>query len=251
MPKFNITLKNIDPKEICKKYGIITNQNIPINSTIISDLTLRIGNNNNYSFLDPIKKEHNCVFTFLDEITNQKLPKITNICCFWCMHNFEKRPIGCPIKYLPSRLTKQYYSEITKGDYTIRGSITKNTEKILKKENKLSSKFYLEGNSHYITDGIFCSFNCCLAFIKDNWHNIIYNNSEYYLNKIHYQFFKKFHKIIPAPSWRLLTKFGGHLDIEKFRNSFDNIEYIETDDYLSEIPKLKPIGFIFEKKIKF
>ena len=42
MPKFNITLKNINPEEICKKYGIVTNNNIPMNSTIISDLTLRI-----------------------------------------------------------------------------------------------------------------------------------------------------------------------------------------------------------------
>ena len=93
--------------------------------------------------------------------------------------------------------------------------------------------------------------NCCLAFIKDNWYNTIYNNSEFYLNKIHFGLFKKYYKIIPAPSWRLLKKFGGNLDIHKFRGSFNKIEYINTDDYLTEIPRLKPIGYIFEKKIKF
>ena len=158
MPKFNITLKNINPKEICKKYGIVTNNNIPVNSTIISDLTLRIGNNNNYSFLDPSKKEHSCIFTFVDEITKQKIPDKTNISCFWCKHDFGSKPISCPIKYAPSKLTKQYYSEITKDEYTIRGSITKNTENIMKNENKLSTKFCLEDKSYYMTDGIFCSF---------------------------------------------------------------------------------------------
>ena len=251
MPKFNITLKNIDPVEICKKYGIITNNNIPINSTIISDLTLRIDNRNNYSFLDPIKKEHDCIFTFVDEITKEKLPEKTRICCFWCRHEFNKKPIGCPIKYSSSKLTKQYYSEITKGTYTIRGSITKNTENMITNKNNLSNKFCLEDNSYYTTDGNFCSFNCCLAFIKDNWHNNLYNDSEFYLNKIHYKFFKKFHKITPAPSWRLLKKYGGNLCINEFRDGFDSIEYINTNDYLTEIPTLKPVGFIFEKKIKF
>ena len=74
MPKFNITLKKIDPEKICKKYGIITN-NIPKNSTIITDLTLRMGQSDNYSFLDSAKKEHSCIFTMVDNIMNEKLPK--------------------------------------------------------------------------------------------------------------------------------------------------------------------------------
>jgi hypothetical protein len=160
-------------------------------------------------------------------------------------------PIGCPIKYIPSKVKKEYYSEITKDKYTIRGSITQNSIKNISEKNQNSINFYLEDNSHYITDGIFCSFNCCLAFIKDNWYNNLYNNSEFYLNKIHNDLFKKFNKIIEAPSWRLLKKFGGNLGIQEFRISFNEVEYNNTGDYLDKMPVLKPIGFIFEKKIKF
>ena len=109
----------------------------------------------------------------------------------------------------------------------------------------------INNDNYYLTDGIFCSFNCCLAFIKNNLHNNIYNYSEIFLNQIYQNLFDNTKKIIPAPSWRLLSKFGGHLCINDFRTNFNKIEYIETDDYISKIPICKPVGFIFEKKVKF
>ena len=51
---------------------------------------------------------------------------------------------------------------------------------------------------------------------------------EFYLNKIHNDLFEKSDKIIEAPSWRLLQKFGGNLNIQDFRDSFNKIEYINT-----------------------
>ena len=87
---------------------------------------MRINHNDNYSFLDSAKKEHSCIFTMVDSIMNEKLPKSTQISCYWCKHNFNTIPLGCPIEYVSSKLTKHYYSEITKDKYSIRGSITKN-----------------------------------------------------------------------------------------------------------------------------
>ena len=122
-------------------------------------------------------------------------------------------------------------------------------DKILKKDPE--SICEIENKEYYITDGIFCSFNCCLAFIKDNWYNSMYSNSETLLNQIYNKLFNNTQKFLEAPSWRLLKDYGGGLTIQEFRQSFNKIEYIDNNDYLIEYPKCKPCGFIFEKKIKF
>ena len=57
--------------------------------------------------------------------------------------------------------------------------------------------------------------------------------------------------ILKAASWRILEKYGGHLHIDEFRQNFNEIDYIDMDNYITEYPLCKPIGFIFEKKIKF
>ena len=31
--------------------------------------------------------------------------------------------------------------------------------------------------------------------------------------------------ISPAPNWRTLKEYGGHLDIQDFRNSFNKMDY--------------------------
>ena len=85
-------------------------------------------------------------------------------------------PIGCPIEYIPSKVKKQYYSEITKDKYANTGFNNKKRRKdhISEKNHEFYKFLFRRHNSHYITDGIFCSFNCCLAFIKDNWYNNLY-----------------------------------------------------------------------------
>ena len=75
------------------------------------------------------------------------------------------------------------------------------------------------------TDGIFCSFNCCLSFIKSNEYNSVYNLSENLLHLMYYKFFNKNDKLTEAPSWRLLRQYGGNLSIEDFRKNFNNVNY--------------------------
>ena len=253
MSKYCFTLKKIDPIKINKKYSISTlsnldKTNIPSNSTKIMDLPISIHETKQYSYLDETKKSHNCIFTMRDMLFKSKLPLETNIHCFWCKHSFNNPPIGCPIQYVSSKLTKNYYSEITKDTYTIRGNITPYNEKNIKSAD---TDITLNNKHYYVTDGIFCSFNCCLAFIKDNWYNKLYSNSEILLNQIYNKLFDNKNKIIKAPSWRILKIFGGDINIEEFRTQFNKIQYIEMGDYLNEYPQCKPIGFIFEKKLKF
>ena len=62
-------------------------------------------------------------------------------------------------------------------------------------------------NTYYETDGVFCSFNCCKAYITENKQNTMYNNSE--ISTIKSVYFNtimgtKTTVINPAPHWRLL-----------------------------------------------
>ena len=55
---------------------------------------------------------------------------------------------------------------------------------------------------------------------------------------------KKLYTINPAPSWKLLKEYGGHMDITTFRNSFNKIMYESHGMF-------KPVGHLFEEKINF
>ena len=117
----------------------------------------------------------------------------------------------------PSTLIKNYYSELTKDTYTIREKISSNMKKLFPLLSNNQDTLQVLENDYYLTDGIFCSFNCCLAFIKSKWYNKIYSESEVFLNQIYYSLFDKTMKIMKAPSWRLLQVYGGLLSIEEFR----------------------------------
>lgn len=43
--------------------------------------------------------------------------------------------------------------------------------------------------------------------------------------------------------------YGGDLSIEEFRDNFYKIQYKDISNYITEIPKCKPIGFLYEQKI--
>jgi len=140
-------------------------------------------------------------------------------------------------------MVKVCKSEITKEIYTIEQKIPKNV-KTTEKENER-----IIPNDYYETDGAFCSFNCCMAFIKDNIHNPLYKNSKNLLIKMYIHVFNptsKF-KINTAPSWRLLKSYGGFMGIDEFRNSFNTYIYIDKNHMLSSIPKLNPNGKMFEE----
>ena len=188
-------------------------------------------------------------------INQELLPDSTNLHCFWCRHSFNYKPIGCPIEYVPPRIAKTYHSEITKDKYILRENITpqqlKDLEKIAHTDINLNVKYELTENDFYLMDGLFCSFNCCLAYIKMNNGNPLYANSEALLNKIYYDIFdKNSQPLIEAPSWRLLKNYGGHITIEDYRKSFYKVEYFNVDNIIYPFPKSKCIGFLFEKQIK-
>jgi hypothetical protein len=89
-----------------------------------------------------------------------------------------------------------------------------------------------------------------MAFIDDpeNRHNPIYQYSESLLLTMHNELNQDdtISEIMPAPHWRTLTDFGGHLTIEKFHESFNKVQYVDHG-----IITYASMGRLFENKIKF
>jgi hypothetical protein len=122
--------------------------------------------------------------------------------CFWDRHIITSdKAVVCPIRYKPKQIVKIYKSEISNDVYTIKENVP----------SDLQTGSFKVINEQYETDGLFCSLNCCLAFIKDNKHDIRYNHSEVLLYKNLKQ------TIVPAPHWRTLIEYGGTLTIKEFR----------------------------------
>ena len=266
--KRSFILKNLDIQAINNKYGFVLISNIDqefkdekgTKTTKISDI---IQSEPEYavSFLDENKKEYKCNATMVDWINNGKLPDNTHINCFWCKHSFSTKPIGCPIKFVNSCIEKSYVSQITKDEYYMKENVTKNKlKKILDKSTQGLINIIPYEKNYYLTDGVFCSFNCVLAFINDNKHDIFYVESTSLLRSIYEKFIgneleisprssflgDNLHKITPAPHWRLLRDYGGHMTIEDFRQNFNIKNYESIFWSCDSGPEMKPLSRIFK-----
>ena len=194
-----------------------------------------------FSYLDESKKTHKCIMSMIDSKTGLNLKEL-NYNCFWDRHPIDGEPIGCPINYVPKQIQKTFFSHISKDTYLIRENVTSE----FKIEDESNQK--LLNNNYYETDGAFCSFNCCLAFILDNKHNRMYDMSLMLLTKIYNKLNNtKAMSINPAPNWRVLKEYGGHLSIEKFRSNFGKVDY----DYTGYTQRCIPLSHLFEEKVKF
>lgn len=252
---FILKIENIDDIDNKYKFNInidnFKEEVLPLNKTEINDLSTNT-NVKHFSYMDESKKTHTCNICMVDKnrkcITNVKS---SDLKCYWCRNSFITIPIGCPIKYISPDFFKQYYSEITKDKYVIRENIPlyklESNKDLLEKNKSIS----VNTDTYYETDGIFCSFNCCLAFINDNYRNPIYNDSKFLLAKIYKELFDIDMDIKPSFSWRLLKEYGGNLTIEQFRNDLYNISYKDTKNFIKKLPIQYPIGYLYEERIKF
>lgn len=250
-------LKNLDTHSIKIKYGLLIVSNLQKETKEDASKTTKISDvitleEYGVSFLDENKKEMKCVATMIDCFSKKKLPDHTDLKCFWCRHSFQSCPIGCPVKYVNPMIEKSYISQITKDRYYMRENITKNKlssidmeEKAEKNDADLHVK--LVNKEYYLTDGIFCSFNCNLSFILSKYYDSYYKDSYALLHSLYEEYIGKKMKeckIFPAPDWRLLKDYGGHLTIEDYRRSFNHVEYNE----IFSITDMRSISKIYREK---
>lgn len=210
-----------------------------------------------FTYLDESKRNHHCVVTMahLQRAAANGVEHATNTIhhCFWCRHPFQNAPIGCPIRYHAHRLVKTYYSEISRDTYSLRENVSDGQ---LRRNQAALEAAHLQviPKDYYSYDGIFCSFHCAYAFIKDQKANPLYMDSEQLLFQLYEDSVVPLHGVRPpldpAPSWRLLQAYGGHMTIDEFRKNLFKVEYKAVDNIL-EPPgsKVRPVSFIFEKQV--
>jgi hypothetical protein len=131
-------------------------------------------------------------------ISGKNISKDSN--CWWCRYKIpdEWHPLGLPVKI----------------EYTNKADI--NCPKI------------------FHCDGIFCSFNCMMAYSRDNSHCFKYKQCGTYITLLYREIYGKecwITKIESAPSWKLLKDYGGSLTIQEFRNSLNKISLIECEQF--------------------
>lgn len=236
--KYVFTLNNIDVIKVCRQYGINSPCNIetslkPDNTTDLSSLresSMKNQTPEKMSFLDQSKRLRSCTLSKID-FDN------TDYWCWWCKHSFDTPAWGCPLKIQAHINTTSYTSSISKTFYTLR-------EKQLLQNNTCT----------YITEGVFCSVNCCRAWAEHKENEPGYEHSLFLLKKMYNQIknsaTQSSHSELPsaAPDWRLLDRFGGYLNINKFREDIDKIDYT----FLGKTMIAKnPVSYCFEEKLKF
>jgi hypothetical protein len=203
--------------------------------TRISDLASQ-PNQTNITFLGISKQLHKCNVSMID-FSSKSDVSMLKYHCFWCKNPFSNMPIGCPIAHKPSKLSKKYVSVITQNEYVIEEPVM-----CLPTNDK----------SYYQTDGVFCSFNCCIAYTNDNKNNPLYNNSNMLLLKMYNEMFDRTNIEIPmAPHWRTISQYGGHMSIIEFRESFDKVEYQNHGTLRDISSKMSSISMLYEPKLKF
>lgn len=157
------------------------------------------------------------------------------------------QPIGCPIRYVPNKVTKTYLSELSNDIYSISEYVDKKiSDRIMSYDDK---KYFIHKNDYYETVGVFCSFNCCMAFIEDpsQKRQTIFRHSKTLLIQMYNEVTNdKICEIIPAPHWRLLKENGGHMTFEEFQSKFNKYKYTSQGIIAS-----KSIGYLFKDELIF
>jgi hypothetical protein len=222
-----IDLSDVDREKIKQKHGIETNEKIKI--------------------YDEIKRQKE-LWTYPYDL-NKNLSQIR---CHWDHHTFDNAQsnyVVCPLNYTPKQVAIKGQNEInthigqvnsgtTINSFVIKENIPRckdinNLEdksassKLIPSATKCNSniKNLIEVTSgYYETDGIFCSPECCLAFInneKSKAGGSKYIDSERLLHSM----LGLTKRILPANHYRLLEPYGGKLTIEQFRNNNKSVKY--------------------------
>lgn len=240
--KYTFVLPNINTNDVLAKYGIASSTigtTVPKQRTVINDLIAK--KQAIVSYLDENKKIHRCTMSSIGFNKNVQYR------CFWCRTQLNDgwQPIGCPVKYVPSNVLKTYYSEITDDKYTISDSVTVNVAEEIQSRN--DKRYSIVDKNYYEIDGVFCSFNCTLAFIRDNENNPMYQYSEMLLNQIYRELFGEFpENLIPAPHWKMLSENGGNFSLKEYRDTFNKVEFKPRG-----IVNVMNIGRLYEEVLSF
>lgn len=210
--KYSFILTGLNIPELHKQYGLGEINNI-------TPIYHQIGQTETTNQLS-IRRSKNV--SMINYLTKQNIETYTNLNCFWCRHPFQSYAIGCPISIHFQNEIKDSKSPFSDNIDTI---------------HVYSDQY------HYEIDGVFCSFNCCKAYIEDNECDPFYSSSLSLLYKL-YEDFNNKGEIHTAPSWRLLREYGGELTIEEFRENARMMTY-EFREH-ARLIEYQSIGWVYD-----
>ena len=150
-----------------------------------------------------------------------------NYNCFWCSLPVDSAPIGCPIKQVPVFTRKKI-------------RLRNNEEHIIQIAQQ-------DNQQKFLTEKVFCSFNCVKGFIEAHSWNDYYINSTRLL-ALMYSLATDTSgpvKITPAPCKSLMIQYGGSLTCEQYRKNFERIKYINSGNL-----SMQPISTLFEEVVQ-
>lgn len=261
---FSTKLLDMDDNQDCIPQTLLSGDEVDkITDIPVADL-LHEKSKRAYYFLDTRKIQNKFWGVMIDVTLNGPLPNTIQKPCWWCKHKFPSKPIGCPLKYHPHK--------------------TSGIEKDRFEEKMKAVGLPTTTNDFFETEGLFCSFPCCKAFILDQKGSIKYKESLTLLSLLFSILYssdkhpigifsldsKKSKKTTPmphkktllpensradttdfptAPSWKLLKDYGGHLTIEEWRSTFGKLEYDLTVNVRRPYMYCSS-QYISEKKIK-
>lgn len=201
----SVLLKKIkDPWAVDQKYGLHDVSEI-LRKKVRSEGTTplkprksaRSESRTGLTYLDAAKREH-VVFA----PTPGAAPGLR---CWWCRLQIPEKvlPLGCPVKYVTQTVPVEHISEVNRELFSI-------------DEEELYGR-----KEQFQTRGCFCSFECCLSWIRSNRADTSLRLSESLLNRMYSLAFgvtgDKVPAIKEARSWQLLREYGGPLSEEEFR----------------------------------
>jgi hypothetical protein len=163
------------------------------------------------SYVDDSKKSVQCIHS------TPVFDKKKSYHCMWCTFPIANAPIGCPVKRVTVRPVSKPQKVVDEED-------------VVKKEDP--SKQVVEPiivPNSYQTTGVFCSFNCVMAFIQDHSHDVFFAHSERLLASMYCDLTGGSNEpvtIRPAPHYTNLSIFGGEMSEVQFKQSFDKIVYV-------------------------
>ncbi|ALX27529.1 putative zinc finger/DNA-binding protein [Golden Marseillevirus] len=142
-----------------------------------------------------------------DFVNGVIMPVRTDIPCFWCREQFDTSPIGLPIAFVRHRDDGVFAERMTE---------------FLRYHNLPTD----QGNEYFETEGVFCSLSCCKAYILDEMpkNREWYRKSSMLLTILQKKLEGVVKNIDPAPSWKLLKKWGGQLTPEEFHSGTKKYE---------------------------
>lgn len=246
-PGIKIEEEAVQPKRVSKSKKKITR---------ISDLNSK---NSQISFVDSAKTVHQCVVSGVD-LSKRSHGGAHIYQCFWDHHILPLGavPLSCPTRYIPPKIVKTYTSEISRDVYTIIEPVTKEKLKGIFQEGTDVLDIEDQGtlskieNGFYECDGIFCSWDCMWAWAKreSKIDPMFIDSCKLILKMYNDTYGTSVTTLAEAPHWRTLLSAGGKDTIDEFRN---NTNHINQKSYgnIKSLPIYRPIGWLYEKQLKF